>query len=128
MDMSNTASYLNSNLGGMNSTGAHAHMSNQLALINNIESGDVDGTVQAFAQWLTEMKMNGNNCMNHVTSEMGIIRDGITANYTNLTEYKRHSTSIQQQMQSQLTDLREKLTAAFGEITSLVKARHLSVS
>merc|ERR1712194_946137 len=54
---------------------------------------------------------------------MRIIQDGITSNSTDLTEYKRHSISMQQQMQSQLTDLREKLTSAFGEITSLVKQK-----
>merc|ERR1719281_1763645 len=69
---------------------------------------DADPTMQALAQML---------------AEMGIIRDGISSNSTDLTEFKRHSISIQQQMQSQLTDLREKLTSAFGEITSLVKQK-----
>jgi len=85
--------------------------------------GEVDATMQAFAQWLSEMKGRSNSSLSQMLSEMGIIRDGITSNSTDLTEYKRHSISIQQQMQSQLTDLREKLTSAFGEITSLVKQK-----
>lgn len=85
--------------------------------------GEVDATMQAFAQWLSEMKARSNSSLAQMLAEMGIIRDGITSNSTDLTEYKRHSISIQQQMQSQLTDLREKLTSAFGEITSLVKQK-----
>eukprot|EP00928_Gymnodinium_smaydae_P053655 TRINITY_DN37596_c1_g1_i1.p1 TRINITY_DN37596_c1_g1~~TRINITY_DN37596_c1_g1_i1.p1 ORF type:complete len:308 (-),score=54.35 TRINITY_DN37596_c1_g1_i1:106-915(-) len=86
-------------------------------------AGEADVTMQAFAQWLSEMKARSNNSLSQMLSEMGLIRDGITSNSTDLTEYKRHSISIQQQMQSQLTDLREKLTSAFGEITSLVKQK-----
>merc|ERR1719439_535198 len=85
--------------------------------------GDADPTMQAFAQWLSEMKARSNNSLAQMLAEMGIIRDGISSNSTDLTEFKRHSISIQQQMQSQLTDLREKLTSAFGEITSLVKQK-----
>lgn len=84
---------------------------------------EVDVTMQAFSNWLTEVKARSNNSLQQMLAEMGIIRDGITSNNTDLTEFKRHSTSIQQQMQSQLTDLREKLTSAFGEITSLVKQK-----
>jgi len=85
--------------------------------------GEVDATMQAFAQWLSEMKGRSNSSLAQMLAEMGIIRDGITKECTELTEYKRHSISIQQQMQSQLTDLREKLTSAFAEITSLVKQK-----
>eukprot|EP00971_Amphidinium_carterae_P273547 5428914-Amphidinium_carterae.1 len=46
-----------------------------------------------------------------------------------LTDFKRHSSTVAQQMQAQLSDLLEKLTTAFGacdsisncEITALVK-------
>lgn len=51
---------------------------------------------------------------------MSIIRDDISSNNMELTDFKRHSTGISQQMQVQLTELREKLTFAFGEITTLV--------
>merc|ERR1719359_2177053 len=88
-------------------------------------SGDreVDATMQAFSQWLSEMRARSNSSLAQMLAEMGIIRDGITKECTELTEYKRHSIAVQQQMQSQLTDLREKLTNAFGEITSLVKQK-----
>merc|ERR1719201_2445856 len=87
---------------------------------------DTDITVQAFAQWLTEMKTRNSRSLQEMLSEMSIIRDGITSNNVELTDFKRHSTGISQQMQSRLTDLREKLTNAFGEITSLVKQKTVS--
>lgn len=85
--------------------------------------GDVDATMNAFSQWLSEMKSRSNSSLQAMMAEMSVIRDGITSNSADLTEYKRHSISVQQQMQSQLTDLREKLTSAFSEITSLVKQK-----
>jgi len=88
-----------------------------------LHEGEQDATMQAFSQWLSEMKARSNSSLQQMLAEMGIIRDGITSNSTDLTEYKRHSIAIQQQMQSQLTDLREKLTRAFGEIHSLVKQK-----
>lgn len=87
---------------------------------------ETDTTVQAFAQWLTEMKARSSRTLQEMLSEMSIIRDGITSNSVELADFKRHSTGISQQMQSQLTDLREKLTNAFGEITSLVKQKTVS--
>jgi chromosome segregation ATPase len=89
----------------------------------NPSDPEVDATMQAFAQWLSEMKARSNSSLAQMLAEMGIIRDGITKECTELTEYKRQSIGNQQQMQSQLTDLREKLTSAFGEITSLVKQK-----
>jgi len=85
--------------------------------------GEADATMQAFSQWLSEMKARSNSSLAQMTAEMSIIRDGITSNSTDLTEYKRHSISIQQQMQSQLADLREKLTSAFGEISALSRQK-----
>eukprot|EP00913_Durusdinium_trenchii_P022443 g21081.t1 len=72
---------------------------------------------------IQEMKARSNSSLQAMMAEMSVIRDGITSNSADLTEYKRHSISVQQQMQSQLTDLREKLTSAFSEITSLVKQK-----
>jgi len=100
------------------STNGHRHLS-----LGTPADGEVDATMQAFSQWLSEMKARSNSSLAQMLAEMGIIRDGITKECTELTEYKRHSISMQQQMQSQLTDLREKLTSAFGEITSLVKQK-----
>jgi len=84
---------------------------------------ETDITVQAFAQWLTEMKARNGRTLQEMLAEMSIIRDGITSNNVELTDFKRHSSGITGQMQSQLTDLREKLTNAFGEITTLVKQK-----
>lgn len=85
-----------------------------------------DETVQAFARWLAEMRARSAKTCRELLSEMAIIRDGITSNNVDLTEFKRHSSGIQSQMQTQLTDLREKLTHAFGEITTLVRAKSQS--
>jgi len=82
-----------------------------------------DVTVQAFAQWLTELKGRSSRTQQEMLAEMSVIRDGITSNNMELIDFKRNSTGISQQMQSQLTDLRDKLTNAFGEITSLVRQK-----
>eukprot|EP00439_Symbiodinium_sp_Y106_P037455 s4866_g4.t1 len=87
-----------------------------------------DPTVRTFTNWLAEMKVQNNRTVQEILSETSIIRDSITANNMELTDFKRHSSSISQQMQSQLTDLREKLTSAFGEITALVKQKTQSDS
>eukprot|EP00913_Durusdinium_trenchii_P021129 g19853.t1 len=89
---------------------------------------DHDPTVKTFTNWLAEMKVQNHRTVQEILSETSIIRDSITANNMELTDFKRHSSSISQQMQSQLTDLREKLTTAFGEITALVKQKTQSDS
>jgi len=84
---------------------------------------ETDMTVQAFSQWLTEMKVRNTRTQQEMLSEMSIIRDGIASNNMDLTDLKRHSMGVSQQMQCQLTDLREKLTNAFAEITALVRQK-----
>merc|ERR1719230_2068334 len=54
---------------------------------------------------------------------MGIIRNGITTNNTDLTEFKRNTATVQQQMQSQITDIRDKLTDAYTEIANMKKTK-----
>lgn len=54
---------------------------------------------------------------------MGIIRNGITTNNTELTEFKRNTATVQQQMQSQISDLRDKLTDAYTEIANMKKTK-----
>merc|ERR1740138_1496849 len=56
-------------------------------------------------------------------AEMGIIRNGITTNNTDLTEFKRNTATVQQQMQSQISDLRDKLTDAYTEIANMKKTK-----
>lgn len=87
---------------------------------------ETDMTCQAFAQWLTELRSRNSRTLHEMLSEMSIIRDGITSNNMELSEFKRSATNVSQQMQVQLTDLREKLTNAFSEITALVKAKTVS--
>jgi len=84
---------------------------------------DLDVTVLAFAQWLSEMRARSNASLQQMLAEMGIIRNGITSNNTDLTEFKRNTATVQQQMQSQISDLRDKLTDAYTEISSMKKTK-----
>lgn len=84
---------------------------------------DLDVTVLAFAQWLSETRARSNHSLNQMLAEMGIIRNGITSNNTDLTEFKRNTATVQQQMQSQISDLRDKLTDAYTEIANMKKTK-----
>jgi len=83
----------------------------------------IDVTVLAFAQWLSEMRSRSNSSLQQMLAEMGIIRNGITSNNTDLTEFKRNTATVQQQMQSQISDLRDKLTDAYTEIANMKKTK-----
>eukprot|EP00927_Polykrikos_kofoidii_P074995 TRINITY_DN7104_c0_g1_i1.p1 TRINITY_DN7104_c0_g1~~TRINITY_DN7104_c0_g1_i1.p1 ORF type:complete len:285 (+),score=39.36 TRINITY_DN7104_c0_g1_i1:81-857(+) len=83
----------------------------------------VDATMQAVTQWLSEMKLRSSQNLSQIMGEMGMVRDGITSNSTDLNEYKRHNMSMQQQMQSSLSELQEKLSHAVQEITTMVKQK-----
>merc|ERR550514_1335076 len=52
-------------------------------------------------------------------AEMGIIRNGITSNNTDLTEFKRNTATVQ----PQISDLRDKLTDAYTEIANMKKTK-----
>jgi hypothetical protein len=82
---------------------------------------NLDVTVLAFAQWVSEMKTRQNNSNHQMQAEMSIIRNAITSNNTELGDFKRHSAAIQQQMQSEINEIREKLGTVFMEITSAVR-------
>lgn len=88
--------------------------------------GEVDATMQAFSQWMAEMKARQNGSLAQTRAEMGIVKNGIAKESSEFVEYKRQSVTAQQQMQSQLTELRENLSKAFGEITTLVKQKTAS--
>eukprot|EP00397_Hematodinium_sp_SG-2012_P050952 GEMP01059452.1.p1 GENE.GEMP01059452.1~~GEMP01059452.1.p1 ORF type:complete len:309 (+),score=65.87 GEMP01059452.1:240-1166(+) len=83
----------------------------------------IDVTVLAFAQWLSEMRTRSNASLQQMLAEMGIIRNGITSNNTDLTEFKRNTATVQQQMQSQITDLRDKLHENFNDIATMKKTK-----
>jgi len=83
--------------------------------------GDMDVTVLAFAQWVTEMKTRQHGSQHQMQAEMSIIRNAIAANDTDLTDFKRHSATIQQQMQAEISEVRESLSSVFMEITTAVR-------
>merc|ERR1719473_821113 len=84
---------------------------------------DLDVTVLAFAQWLSEMRSRSTSSLQQMLAEMGIIRNGITSNNTDLCEFKRNTATVQQQMQSQIIDLRDKLSDAYSEIANMKKSK-----
>merc|ERR1719473_333895 len=90
----------------------------------NRSSEDLDVTVLAFAQWLSDMRSRSNASLQSMLAEMGIIRTGITQNNSDLTEFKRNTATVQQQMQSQICDLRDKLTDAYTEIANMKKSKN----
>lgn len=87
-------------------------------------SEDLDVTVLHFAQWLSDMRSRSNASLQQMLAEMGIIRNGITQNNSDLTEFKRNTATVQQQMQSQICDLRDKLTDAYTEIANMKKSKN----
>lgn len=82
---------------------------------------DMDVTVLAFAQWVSEMKTRQTNSQHQMTAEMSIIRNAITTNNTDLADFKRHSAAVQQQMQREISEIRESLSNVFQEITAAVR-------
>jgi hypothetical protein len=82
---------------------------------------DLDVTVLAFAQWVSEMKSRQGSSHHQMQAEMSIIRNAIASNNTELSDFKRHSASIQQQMHSETNEIRESLSTVFMEITTAVR-------
>jgi len=82
---------------------------------------DLDVTVLAFAQWVSEMKARQHNSQHQMQAEMSMIRNAITSNHTDLSDFKRHGAAIQQQMQSEINEIRESLSNVFMEITAAVR-------
>jgi len=96
-------------------------MSTQSLQIAEQSALDLDVTVLAFAQWVTELKTRQHNSQHQMQAEMSIIRNAITTNNTDLSDFKRHSAAIQQQMHSEISEIRESLSNVFMEITSAVR-------
>lgn len=79
-------------------------------------NADLDVTVMAYAQWLSEMKQQANNARYHQQAELDLVRDAIGASNGELNEFKRHSTQVVQQLQAQVSELRAKLANVFAGI------------
>jgi chromosome segregation ATPase len=101
-----------------------AHLASEYDLVGSTSrTQDLDVTVLAFAQWLSEMRSNSKTSLSQMLAEMSIIRNGITSNSADLTEFKRNTAQVQQQMQSQISDLRDKLADAYTEIANMKKTK-----
>jgi chromosome segregation ATPase len=83
---------------------------------------DLDVTVVAFAQWVSEMKTKQNSAHHHMQAQMSVIRNSITSNSTELVDFKRNYAAIQQQMQHEMYEIRESLGTVFTEITAAVRS------
>lgn len=90
-----------------------------------VDSGvnDVDVTVMAYAQWISEMKQQATNARYQHQAELDLMRDAINANNGELVDFKRHSSSVVQQLQSQVTELRAKLSDTVAELSQLARQR-----
>lgn len=77
---------------------------------------EIDVTVMAYAQWLTEVKEQSSNARYHHQVELDLVRDAITASNGELMEFKRHSSQIVQQLQVQVAEIRAKMTDVFSDI------------
>mmetsp|Transcript_100467 Transcript_100467/g.181305 ORF Transcript_100467/g.181305 Transcript_100467/m.181305 type:complete len:356 (-) Transcript_100467:59-1126(-) len=82
---------------------------------------DMDVTVLAFAQWVSEMKSRQSNTTKSLQVELNTIKNSINGNHLDLSDFKRHGAAIQQQMQAETNEIRESLSAVFMEITSAVR-------
>merc|ERR1719264_1506328 len=71
--------------------------------------GDVDVTVMAYAQWLSEMKQQAMIARYQQQAELDLIRDAISQSNGELSEFKRHSTTVVKQLQAQVSEMRAKL-------------------
>merc|ERR1719310_232726 len=78
--------------------------------------GDVDVTVMAYAQWLSEMKQQATNARYQQQAELDLMRDAINANNGELVDFKRHSSQIVQQLQNQVSEIRAKLADTIAEM------------
>merc|ERR1719310_1304108 len=85
--------------------------------------GDVDVTVMAYAQWLSEMKQQATNARYQQQAELDLMRDAINANNGELVDFKRHSSQVVQQLQGQVTELRARLSDAFAEMAQQSRQR-----
>lgn len=85
--------------------------------------GDVDVTVMAYAQWLSEMKQQATNARYQQQAELDLMRDAINANNGELVDFKRHSSQVVQQLQGQVTEIRAKLSDAFAEMSQQNRQR-----
>merc|ERR1719271_539666 len=70
---------------------------------------DLDVTVLAFAQWLSDMRSRSTASVQQMLAEMGIIRNGITSNNADLVEFKRNTATVEQEMSANYTSLAEQL-------------------
>lgn len=87
------------------------------------QASDVDVTVMAYAQWLSEMKQQATNARYQQQAELDLMRDAINANNGELVDFKRHSSQVVQQLQGQVTELRARLSDAFAEMAQQSRQR-----
>lgn len=70
---------------------------------------DVDSTVLAYAQWLSELQQHA-QAKYHQKAELEVLRESVSAQNVELNDFKRHCMGSIQQIQQQVSDL--KLTMA----------------
>ncbi|CAJ1386681.1 unnamed protein product [Effrenium voratum] len=75
---------------------------------------DVDATVLAYAQWLSELQSQASDVRCHQQAELDVLREAVSAQSSELSEFKRHCAQLIQQLQGQVSELRSKLGERAG--------------
>jgi len=89
----------------------------------SLPMGDVDLTVMAYAQWLSDVKQQAANARYHQQAELDVMRDAMGAHTGELVEFKRHSTVVVQQLQNQVSELKNKVADISAELRNHSRLR-----
>ncbi|CAE8680772.1 unnamed protein product [Polarella glacialis] len=77
------------------------------------------GGITRYAQWLSEMKLQATSARYHQQAELDVTREAIVAHSGELTEFKRHSTTVVQQLQAQVSELKRMMSEMVAEMRVL---------
>lgn len=80
---------------------------------------DVDSTVLAYAQWLSELQQHANQAKYHQKAELEVLREAVSAQSSELNDFKRHCMGAIQQIQQQVSDVKINLAAVQSSITEM---------
>ncbi|CAE8615175.1 unnamed protein product, partial [Polarella glacialis] len=75
--------------------------------------------MEQYAQWLSEMKLQATSARYHQQAELDVTREAIVAHSGELTEFKRHSTTVVQQLQAQVSELKRMMSEMVAEMRVL---------
>jgi len=89
----------------------------------NFANVDVDVTVMAYAQWLSEMKQQATNARFQQKAELELMREAMSVNTAELNDFKRQYSGAVQQLQSQVSEVRTRLQDVVAESAAQTRQR-----